>query len=448
MSRRERIMALTALLGGTLCFTAASAQSPAQAPTVKPNPPPQICVNNQCSNTLNPPSPPVGPAPTPTPTPPPSGGGGSHQIKWNPGHYMASYAKILGSSTPSLGSEITEMDDLNNQDAIVGYRIWISWGALERSQGNYDFSLLDQALTRLKTAYNKPKHLIIGLWMYGQSGLGNNNDWRVLPLYIQQNPKYGNSPTPGMYGWWGPSSNGKSNGQWAPSFYNPNVMDRFIALVQALGNHFDSDPYVEGIYFQETSAIAETAGNASPADPNYSDQAWLTQVERLLSATTAAFPHTSVIEANTWFVRPDSTVALAQWMLNHRIAPSAQDTWGQSAINTFGTSHLADGIQAMLGTDAAGGSGDMRSKTRAMMDVESDELASPRVIPYGGPWTPLDILNALNQTYWASHAFWTRFPVGSTYNSTPVPAAAIWPAMAATLTKNPLVHTDYPPNYP
>jgi hypothetical protein len=426
MGRRDRIIAFAALLGGTLCFTAASAQ------TTKPNPPPQICVNNQCSSTQNPPAAPSS----------------SHKIKWNPGHYMASYAKLQGTSTPSLAALIPEMDDLNNQDSIVGYRIWISWGAMEQTQGTYDFSLLDAALTRLKTAYNKPKHLIIGLWMYGQQGLSNNQDWRVLPLYIQQDPKYGASPVAGSYGWWGQSSNGKSSGQWAPAFYNPNVMDRFIALVQALGNHFDSDPNVEGLYIQEDSVVAESGGNSSPADPNYSDQAWLTQVERLLTASTAAFPHTSVIEANTWFVRPAATVALQEWMLSNRIAPSAQDAWGQSAINTYGTSHLADGIQVMLGTDAAGGIGDLRPKTRAMMDVESDELASPRLNSYGGPWTPLDILNALNQTYWASHAFWTRFPPGSTYNGVPVPTAAIWSNMAATLSKNPLIHTDYPSNYP
>src|SRR5579862_3147206 len=73
MSRRDRIIAFTALLGGTLCFTAASAQTTASTQPVKPNPPPQICVNNQCSSTQNPPS---------------GGGGGStgssHQIKWNP----------------------------------------------------------------------------------------------------------------------------------------------------------------------------------------------------------------------------------------------------------------------------------------------------------------------------------------------------------------------------
>jgi hypothetical protein len=435
MSRPDRMIALTALLAGTLAFTAASAQTAASTQAVKPNPPPQLCVNNQCSSTQAPPS---------------SGGGPSstHQIKWNPGHYMASYTKVQGTSTPSVTPLIPEMDDLNNQDAIVGYRIWVTWGAMERTPGTYDFSVIDAALARLKTAYNKPKHLIIGLWMYGQQGLGNDQDWRMLPLYIQQDPKYGASPVAGMYGWWGQNANGKSTGMWAPAYYNPAVMDRYIALVQALGNHFDSDPYVEGLYIQENSTVAEAGGNSTPSDPKYSDQAWLTQLERLLTASTAAFPHTSVLCANTWFVRPQATIALEQWMLTNRIAPSSADTWSQSAINTYGTSHLADGMQVLIGTDPYGGSGDMRPKTRAMMDVESDELVSTRLSNYGGPWTPLDIVNGLNQTYWASHAFWTRFPVGSTYGGVPIPSAAIWPNMAATLAKNPLIHTDYPQNYP
>ncbi len=48
-----------------------------------------------------------------------------------------------------------EMGGLNNQDAILGYRMIITWGALEPTQGNYDFSAIDAALTRLKTAYKE-----------------------------------------------------------------------------------------------------------------------------------------------------------------------------------------------------------------------------------------------------------------------------------------------------
>jgi len=156
---------------------------------------------------------------------------------------------VLYGSTPA-SKLFYEMDDLNNQDAMLGYRLWVTWGALEPTQGHYNFSALDTVLARLKTQYNKPKRMVIGFWLYGQGNLGQN-DGSVIPLYIQQNSAYGASPVAGSYGWWGKNSNGQSTGMYAPALYTPAVMNRFIALVQALANHYDSDPNVEAVYFPE-----------------------------------------------------------------------------------------------------------------------------------------------------------------------------------------------------
>jgi hypothetical protein len=429
MIGRKNIISIAAWLTGTVCFAAASAQSQTTAAT-HPNPPAEICVNGKCATTA---------------TTPPSTTVAKGSIKWNPGHYMASGTVLYGGRT--ISSIQSEMDDLNNQDAILGYRVWVTWGALETTQGNYDFSTLDAVLARLKTGYNKPKRLVIGLWLYGQHAIGSH-DSSVLPLYIQQDKAYGASPVNGSYGWWGKNSNGASTGMYSPALYNQAVMDRFIAMMQALGKHLDGDPYVEGIYVQENATIAESASGFPPVDPAYSDNAWLTQLERLLAATTTAFPHTSVIMANSWFDRPPSTVALSEWMVNNRIAPGSADSWGQSGITTYGTSHLSDGMQLLLGVDQYGGTGDMRPKTRAMMDVQSAELLGPYFSQYGGPWTPLDIINAFNQTYYASHAFWTHFFGTETGYGSPIPTAAKWSNLAATCAAHPLTHTDYPANYP
>ena len=70
---------------------------------------------------------------------------GKGSIKWNPGHYMASDTVIYAGRT--IAHVQSEMDDLNNQDGIVGYRAYVLWGALEPTQGNYDFSVLDAILT-------------------------------------------------------------------------------------------------------------------------------------------------------------------------------------------------------------------------------------------------------------------------------------------------------------
>lgn len=401
----------------------------AAGPPDKPNPPSQICVNDKCVNTTvsNPPA------------------TSAHSIKWNPGHYMASGSVLYGGRTVAMLHH--EMDDLNNQDAILGYRVWVTWGQIEIGNGVYDFSQLDAVLARLKTQYNKPKRLVIGLWLYGQGAIGDG-DSRVVPTYIQKDKAYGASPVAGSYGWWGKNANGQSTGMYAPALYNQAVMDRFIAMVQAMGQHYDGDDYVEGIYVQENATIAQAASAWAPKDPAYSDNAWLNQIERLLTATTAAFPHTSVIMANSWFDRPPDTVALTVWMASNRIAPGSADSWGQSSIAAIGTSHLSDGIQVLFGTDQYGGVGDLRGKMRPMMDVQSAELLGNYFSKYGGPWTPLDIINAFNQTYYASHAFWTHFFGNEATYGVPVPDAAKWPNLAAICAAHPLTHTQYPGNYP
>ena len=429
MIENKRAFTLIASLASALL--AISGARAAATAGATPNPPPQICVNSQCATTV------AVPAPT---------AGSGHLIKWNPGHYMASESVLYAGRTISMIQ--SEMDDLNNRDAIVGYRVWVTWGALEKSEGNYDFSTLDAVLARLKTAYNKPKHLVIGLWLYGQGALRSSSDAGVIPLYIQKDPQYGASPVAGSYGWWGMSKNGVSSGMYAPALYNQAVMDRFIAVIQALGKHVDADPDVEALYVQEDATIAEAASAFPPKDPNYSDGAWLTQLERLLTAATAALPHTNVIMANSWFNRPTSTVALTEWMLTNRVAPGSADSWGQSSVATYGTSHLSDGIQVMLGTSQYGGMGDLRGKMRAMMDVQAPDMVGNYFKGYGGPWAPLDIINAMNQTYYASHAFWTHFVGTEGSYGAPIPDAAKWPNLAATCTANPLIHTDYPGNYP
>jgi hypothetical protein len=414
-------ISLTALLAAAACCIGGASQAQSTQ-AVQPQPPPQICVNSQCTSSV--------------PSSPPAQSG--HAIKWNPGHYMASYSVLFAGD--SMSKVQSEMDDLNNQDAILGYRMFITWGALEPTQGNYDFSTVDAILARLKTAYNKPKRLVIELWLYGQGSLKNGTG-SIIPPYIQQNSIYGASPVAGSYGWWGQSSNGASTGQYAPALYYQPVMDRLIAMVQALGKHLDGDPDVEALFVQEDSTIAQSAANLGSVDPHYSDNAWLTQLERLLTASTAAFPHTSVVMANSYFVQQAASTTLEQWMAANRIAAGSADTLGQTAITTYGTSIIGYGLETYLGVAQFGGT-DLRPKMTAMMDVQGPDLYTNYFRSQGGPYTPQDLINALNQTYHASHAFWTRL------TGSQVPDAAQWSNVAATCAAHPLTRTAYPANYP
>ena len=422
--RSPWILASSTLLGALLGACAAAA--------VQPGAPTQICANGQCVTS---------PVIPPTPPTPPSG----KSIKWNPGHYMDSESVIRAGTT--ISKVTYELNDLNNQDKVLGFRVNVTWGALEPTMGNYNFAVLDAILARLKTGYNMPKHLVIYMWLYNNGAMGQG-DGSTVPLYIQKNPQYGASPVSGGYGWWGYSTNGVSTGMYAPPLYYPPVMDRLIALIQAIGAHYDSDPNVEAIDFQEDATIAQAA-SAGGLDPHYSDAAWLTQIQRMLTAATAAFPHTSVVMDNSWFDRPPQATVLQQWMVANRIAPGAADSWGQSALTAFGTSHLSDGIQTLLGADQKnGGTIDLRPRTRAMIAVEGPDIMGPYFGKYGGPWTPLDIINAANQTYFASHVFWTHLVGTESFRGVACPPAAKWSNLAVTLAANPLIHTDYPANYP
>jgi len=411
------------LLRGRLLLGLLMMSSVAAVHAAKPTPPKSLCVNDTCSST-------------------PTGTAGP--IKWNPGHYMASGAVLYAGST--LSTVQAEMDDLNGWDKILGYRVFITWGALETAKGQYDFSLLDAILNRLKTHYDKPKRLVIALLPGRWGGTMGDNDKRALPLYLQQSSEYGPSPVSGRYGWWGPNSGGKSTGAYSAALYRPAVMDRFIALVRALGAHYDNDPYFEAIMIQENSWIV----GMWPGAPDYSatSTAPLTQFKRLLTASTDAFPHTNVVMENTWLATVTPTIQLTQWMIANRIQPGTADVLGQSAFDNHNySSALCWGLQAYLGI-ANGGipALDLRPQARAMVDVESAELSGNYFAKYGGPFTPLDIVNALNKTYKASHAFWAHFFGNETSYGT-IPAAAKWKNLAATVSANPLTNTSYPPNY-
>lgn len=368
----------------------------------------------------------------------------SHQIKWNPGHYMASNGVIYRGT--SLTGFYSEMDDLNNWNKILGYRAFVTWAALEPTQGTYDFSVIDALLARLKTHYNQPKRLVLVVLPGTFGGPLGTNDTSTLPEYIQTGSAYGPSPVAGSYGWWGATSGGKSSSSYVAALFRPAVMNRFIALIQALGAKYDSDPYFEALMIQENSWMVGSWLSAS----DYSDPSSQAQMERMLTAATTAFPHTSVVMENTWTSSMTSAFDFEDWMVSNRIAPGTSDTVGETAFASYGySSQLAWGLQSYCGIANGGITPmDLRPRSHAMMDIEAPDIAGGYFSKYGGPYTPLDVINALNQTFKASHAFWTHLYGTETVFGQPVPAAAKWSNLAATLSANPLTSTSYPENYP
>ncbi len=383
----------------------------------KPSPPSQICVNDKCVAT------------------PSAAAAGT--IKWNPGHYMASYSIV------KRGGQVdqSELNDVLNAPAqIVGFRVFFNWDALESdTQGAYTFSYLDSLIAQLKA---KNKRLVLVVLPGFFSGFRPP----PIPRYILTSSAYGPAPSGSWdglnYGWWGSSSYASG-----ASLQRTAVNERWIALHQALGARYDNEPYFEAIMLQETSWIEGTQVGA----PDLDNAAWLANRESMLEATLTAFPTTNVVEENSWTGTATLTQQEENWMSQHRVAAGNADTWGQSYISASGIAQaLPWGIAAYLGVQAPGSSitsSDMRSSIPYMADVEGPDIGATyngTVNIPGGTWTPQDVLNALNQTYRATHAFWTRIVPSE---NTGAPAATMWSNLLPFLESNPLLNTAYPKSY-
>jgi hypothetical protein len=329
---------------------------------------------------------------------------GNHKVKWNPGHYMGSDTIIRhGQTAAKVANELSE---LKGESGIVGYRALIGRYLLEPSKGKYDFTVIDDLLTAMR-ATNPPKHLVV-VTMPGDS-------WTDVP-----------------------------------ALYRQAEMDDFIALTKALGARYDGNPEFEAIMYQEDSFMVSTwlAQKATYPDFNTRSSALEDQLKRLLSAATAAFPHTSVIEENTWLSTEGPTEEFEAWMVANRVAPGTADTHGLSKfVNGWKD---AWGLNSLMGVSGGGYTAtDLRPKARAMLDVEGADLVLSQ---FGtAPDRVKDICQALNQKYWASHAFWNHLATNEPVFGQATPAAVAWPNLVKTLATTAdckLVHVDYPPNYP
>jgi hypothetical protein len=373
-----------------------------------------------------------------------SHGDAGQTIKWNPGHYMAS-GGVQGPGTTIANSNFLpyELADLNNRDAIIGYRMLITWAALEPTRGNYDFSQITAVLDYLKTKLNVPKHLVlVVLPGYFASSVADSG---AIPQYILSDSNYGPSPVAGSYGWWGGRGNGNTS---SACLYRPAVLARWIALHRALGAAFDSDPDFEAIMFQEDSWVMGAWTTNNP--PDYpGDASMLTIFENVLTSTVAAFPHTNVIFQNTWMGTAPLTAELEQFMVQQRVAPSTADTFGQTWINAHNGHLNSWGMDAYIGVTEQGytyPTSDLRPLMHSMVDIEGPDLGAFQdmggTIGAGG-YLPQDICDALNQAYGSSHAFWTWL------QSNEVSASSQWwDNLAATVSACPLVNTSYPSVYP
>lgn len=441
----------------------------------QPNPPVQVCVNNSCVTT--------------------STAGG--KIKWHPGHYMASYT-VLGPGE-TISTIQGELNDLTTSVKtlglpIKGYRVLLEWSAVtDTVKGSYNWALLDSIVAYCA---NLGVQVVVTL-LPGSFNTGHltsaPGSWIGVPTYILNNPQYGPSPVSGSYGWWGTAPNQTSNvgpgiaAMWrTPGEYGgtASVATEYANTLAAIGARYNGNANYEATMVPEDAWMSSVTEFAPGSD--YNSTTMIANLKTVLTAAVNSHPNTSVIMENTWLNTSDAAEEFEQWMMANRVAAGAADTVGQTAftpgqngqptgyLNPTTALGLAWGLEAYLGVTTQNGgtwaypgpgTSYREQGYRAMLDIEAQELIGHYyngwTTPEGGlngtitgtnmdGFTPLDFIQAANQTYGASHLFWTHF-FGTEQFGSPsfaCPTGTKWSNLQYTLAANPLTTTGYPSNYP
>lgn len=221
-----------------------------------------------CLNAASSPAPPIPPVVEPIPP--------GLAMKWNPGHYMT-----LDSirQTPEIrAAHYKQIEEIRSDPAIKGVKLFIYWGTVERSQGDYSagFAIIDEYLKRLQASGNKRLILSVQDRIFGGYAPAQEADY--LPQYIVKQ--------------WG-----KTQGANVLMLrvWQPAVMDRYIALVRALAARYNKHPNFEMLQAEETS-VSVPAGR-----DGYTLIAYGAQLKRLLVEARKAWPNTQLRLSTNFF---------------------------------------------------------------------------------------------------------------------------------------------------
>jgi hypothetical protein len=412
MSGKNNLLAVATLLLGALSF----APWPLRAQT-RPNPPPQICVNNKCAT-----------------TPDPSGGSSSGgQVKWNPGHYMQS-VNVNGSPAPyGNGRNAAEMRVFAaDHSHLQGYMALYSWDMFEnKTKDGYDFSAIVADFNYLQSVAPGARFCI------SIAAYKNSNVTRAqlatfrpdgIPAYILNDPgTYGAGP-PGNNGagGYGLSSYNTSSGSWGyanAALWRPAVMDRLIALFTALANSTALPPYRGVQYTFDTHPLIEAVGDWGPTDldmrnnpalnADYDGGAWTTQWLRRSAPMSAAFQHTSVFLmpgfGATGGTESDQSRIVAS-MYQNRVALSCTDVYAPQSFTyaqNYFVGNLLIGIPKSDSFNSTGGGFDYRGKMPSMPTVQGYDYFYGNPPHARTPQQTQDIRDVAVNTLRASHIFWT-----------------------------------------
>ena len=190
---------------------------------------------------------------------------GAASTKWHPGHYV-----LVPLGMAEKGFERVLMT-IERTPQFRGIQKRYTWGAMEPTEGQYDFSEIKTDLRRLAAIH---KRLVVQIQTKSFVG-----DRSYAPAYLKA-PAFAG----GVYK--------LSAGGYNIILWNNAVLERLKALYRAMGQELAGEAFLEALVIPETAPGPKADRDAA----GYDEAAY---IDNLIAAATAlrkAFPHTVVIQ--------------------------------------------------------------------------------------------------------------------------------------------------------
>lgn len=313
----------------------------------KPRPPSKFCVDEQCAADKS---------------------GSMSGKKWHPGHYML--LDGIRSSAESQANHFKQIDAIANEPSIRGVKLWLYWGAIEKTEGDYSagYTIIDAYLKKLSASN---KYLILSIQDRQFGGFDPKEISVFFPSYIVNGSQYGTTKM--------------RNGLTTRTWQQP-TMDRVIALSKAMAKRYDGNPNFE-MYQTEETAVAVTPGTDGFSIPTYA-----TQLKRLIDASAPVWDKT-VLRLSANFFGNDQTMAdMISYCAARGVAIGGPDVIPNQTIQA---NRVFAGV--------SGGGRDYRGYIPWIAEIQSPSLGG-----HEGTFTPRELYDHGKNEMNANYFVWYR----------------------------------------
>jgi hypothetical protein len=299
-------------------------------------------------------------------------------VKWHPGHYY----QLEGHAGKDKQSYLNQVyGELQSHPSLRGAVIRYKWGELEKTKGKYDFTEIAKRLSELAA---KKKRLIVLLHI---KSTGDDTEKTLVPAYLKSAEYDG-----GLY-----AMKSDYNGiGYGTKLWDPQVRDRMIALVQALGKRFNDEPYFEGIGFTE-NIIGRTVKPVTSAQVN-------NFYDNLLSINKAlknSFPNTLTFQFLN-YPRDILPTYINAFKQNGAALGNPDVFLEDPGLNFPGTKHANPGVYTYYPK--------LSGKIPLVVQVEKANYLDTRHDGVGHKPTVNQLFNFARDQLEVNYIFWTRTP--------------------------------------